>query len=118
MQWVVVVTAIQEAVRDDMQARVAGFFEAIATAAPGVGFMLGGVLAQVFTPRVAFATAGFGVLLVVLLGGSVWVLRRGTRDVVAVRADHPLAAIDVPIAEVGTVAMSEVAAAPTLPHVP
>ncbi len=66
----------------------------------------------------AFATAGFGVLLVVVLGGSVWILRRGTRDVVAVRADHPLAAIDVPLAEVGTVAMPEVAAAPTLPHVP
>ena len=119
MQWVVVVTAIQEAVRDDMQARVAGFFEAIATAAPGVGFMLGGVLAQVFTPRVAFATAGFGVLLVVLLGGSLvgpapWDAATSWR----VRADHPLAAIDVPIAEVGTVAMSEVAAAPTLPHVP
>jgi len=118
MQWVVVVTAIQEAVRDDMQARVAGFFEAIATAAPGVGFMLGGVLAQVFTPRVAFATAGLGVLFVVVVGGTLWVLRRGTRDVVAFRADHPLAAIDVPVAEVGTVAMAEVAAAPTLPHVP
>ena len=39
MQWVVVVTAIQEAVRDDMQARVAGFFEAVATAVPGVGFI-------------------------------------------------------------------------------
>ena len=80
--------------------------------------MLGGVLAQVFTPRVAFATAGFGVLIVVVLGGTWWVLRRGTRDVVALRADHPLAVIDVPLAEVGTVAMSEVAAAPTLPHVP
>ena len=66
----------------------------------------------------AFATAGLGVLFVVVVGGTFWVLRRGTRDVVAFRADHPLAAIDVPVAEVGTVAMAEVTAAPTLPHVP
>ena len=50
--------------------------------------------------------------------GRCGVLRRGTRDIVALRADHPLAAIDVPVAEVGTVAMAEVAAAPTMPHVP
>ena len=40
------------------------------------------------------------------------------RDVVAVRADHPLALSEMPFAEVGTVAIAEVAAAPTMPHVP
>jgi predicted MFS family arabinose efflux permease len=116
MQWVVVVTAIQEAVRGDMQARVASFFEAVATAAPGLGFILGGVLAQVFSPRIAFLTAGMGVLLIVLVGGALWRLRQGMRDVVAVRADHPIALSELPIAAVGTIALPEVAAAPALPR--
>jgi hypothetical protein len=47
-----------------------------------------------------------------------WRLRQGTRDVVAVRADHPIALSEMPLAEVGTVARAEVAASPTLPHVP
>jgi MFS family permease len=118
MQWVVVVTAIQEAVRADMQARVAGYFEAVSTAMPGLGFLLGGVLTELLSPRAAFLVAGIGVGVIVLVGSVVWRLRRGRRDVVALRADHPLAAGDVPIAAVGTVAIAEVAAAPSLPEVP
>jgi MFS family permease len=118
MQWVVVVTAIQEAVRSDMQARVAGFFEAITTAMPGLGFVLGGVLTALLDPRVAFLTAGVGVIVIVIVGAVLWRLRRGTRDVVAVRADHPIALSEMPLAEVGTVARAEVAASPTMPHVP
>jgi MFS family permease len=118
MQWVVVVTAIQEAVRADMQTRVAGYFEAVTTAMPGLGFVLGGVLTELLSPRVAFLVAGIGVAVIVLVGGVVWRLRRGTRDVVALRADHPLAVSEVPVADVGTVALAEVAAAPTMPHVP
>jgi hypothetical protein len=101
-----------------MQARVAGFFEAVATAMPGLGFVVGGVLTALLDPRVAFLTAGVGVIVIVLVGAVLWRLRHGTRDVVAVRADHPLALSEMPIAEVGTVAITEVAAAPTLPHVP
>src|SRR5215207_3143505 len=118
MQWVVVITAIQEAVRSDMQARVAGFFEAVSTAMPGLGFIVGGVLTSLLDPRVAFLTAGIGVIAIVLTGAVFWRLRRGTRDVVALRADHPLAVSEVTVAGVGTVALAEVAAAPTLPHVP
>jgi hypothetical protein len=105
-------------VRSDMQARVAGFFEAVSTAMPGLGFIVGGVLTTLLDPRVAFLTAGIGVIAIVLTGAVFWRLRRGTRDVVALRADHPLAVSDVPVADVGTVALAEVAAAPTLPHVP
>jgi MFS family permease len=118
MQWVVVVTAIQEAVRADMQARVAGFFEAVSTAMPGIGFVIGGVLTALLDPRVAFLTAGIGVIVIVVVGGTFWRLRNSARDVVALRADHPLAVDQVPIAAVGTVAMAEVAAAPSLPEVP
>ncbi len=68
VQWVAVVTALQEAVDATMQARVAGFFEAIATAMPGIGFILGGTLTAAMSPRAAFAVAGAGVLLVVAAG--------------------------------------------------
>jgi MFS family permease len=118
MQWVVVVTAIQEAVRSDMQARVAGFFEAITTAMPGVGFVIGGALTALLNPRVAFLVAGLGVIVIVLVGAAVWRLRRSMRDIVAVRADHPLALVDVPVAAMGTVAIAEVAAAPSIPELP
>jgi MFS family permease len=117
MQWVVVVTAIQEAVRADMQARVAGFFEAIATAMPGLGFIVGGVLTALLSPRVAFFVAGVGVIAIVVAGAAVWRLRRNVRDVVAVRADHALAASELPMAAMATVAVPEVAAAPSIPDV-
>lgn len=68
VQWVAVVTALQEAVDATMQARVAGFFEAVATAMPGIGFILGGTLTAAMSPRAAFAVAGAGVLLVVAAG--------------------------------------------------
>ena len=115
MQWVVVVTAIQEAVRSDMQARVAGFFEAIATAMPGLGFIVGGVLTELLSPRIAFLVAGLGVVVIVIAGSIVWRLRRSVRDVVAVRADHGLHADQIPVAAVGTLAMAEVAAEPAIP---
>jgi MFS family permease len=119
MQWVVVVTAIQEAVRSDMQARVAGFFEAIATAMPGIGFVVGGVLTALLSPRIAFLVAGVGVIVIVFTGGLLWRLRRNVRDVVAVRADHHSLAVDeVPLAAMATFSMAEVAAAPSIPELP
>jgi hypothetical protein len=65
---------LQEAVDATMQARVAGFFEAVATAMPGLGFILGGTLTAAISPRAAFAVAGAGVVLVVAAG--VFVVRR------------------------------------------
>jgi len=69
VQWVAVVTALQEAVQAQMQARVAGFFEAVATAMPGLGFILGGALTAAVSPRAAFAASGGGVVLIVGAGG-------------------------------------------------
>lgn len=68
VQWVSVVTALQERTPADLQARVAGLFESIAAAMPGVGFLLGGVLTTLGSPRVAFAVAGGGLLLLLALG--------------------------------------------------
>lgn len=72
VQWVSVVTALQEAVEEAFQARVAGLLESVAAAAPGLGFVVGGVLSETFSPRIAYAVAAAGVLVV----GLVWV-RRG-----------------------------------------
>jgi MFS family permease len=69
VQWVSAVTAIQEAVASEMQARVAGFLEAIVTGAPGIGYVLGGALAALLSPRAAFAVAGAAVVTVVLVVG-------------------------------------------------
>ena len=74
VQWVAVVTALQEATEERFQARVAGLLEAVLAAAPGIGFLLGGALTALLDPRAAFAAAGGGVLVVLALGA---VLLRG-----------------------------------------
>lgn len=67
VQWVAVVTGLQEATPLDLQARVVGLLEALNAALPGVGFLLGAVIATVFAPRTAYAVAGIGVLALVLV---------------------------------------------------
>jgi MFS family permease len=64
VQWVAVLTAVQEAVEHSFQARVVGLLESIGAAAPGVGYLLGGVLTSVWSPRVAYLVAGLGVVAV------------------------------------------------------
>jgi hypothetical protein len=50
-----------------MQARIMAVLESVASAMPGVGFALGGVLAAVASTRATFAVSGFGVLAIALL---------------------------------------------------
>jgi hypothetical protein len=59
-------TALQEQTERDYQARISGLMESLASAMPGAGFLLGGVIVAVFSPRAAFAAAGAGLLLIVL----------------------------------------------------
>ena len=66
VQWVSALTAVQQAVAPELQARVVGLLESLGAAAPGVGYLLGGVLASVWSPRLAYLVAGVGVLAVVL----------------------------------------------------
>lgn len=73
VQWVAVMTAVQAVTAAPYQARVVAMLEAIASAMPGVGFVLGGVVASVADPRMVFAVAGGGVLIV--LGGAVALMR-------------------------------------------
>ena len=73
VQWVAVVTAIQELTAEGYQARVLGLLESLASGLSGVGFLVGGAVAALLSPRASFAVAGFGVLAV--LAVSVAVLR-------------------------------------------
>jgi MFS family permease len=68
VQWISVMTALQEATPTDYQARVVGFLESLGAAMPGVGYILGGALAALGSPRTAFAFAGAGTLVLVACG--------------------------------------------------
>jgi MFS family permease len=77
IQWIALVTAVQELTRATYQARVLSLLEALASAMPGVGFVLGGAIAALFEPRLAYAVAGAGVVLVLIIAvtrlrGAVW----------------------------------------------
>ena len=67
IQWVSVMTALQEATPADYQARVVGLLESSLAAMPGVGYLIGGVLTAVWSPRTAYAVAGIGTLVLVLV---------------------------------------------------
>jgi MFS family permease len=67
VQWVSVMTALQEATPSDYQARVVGLLESSLAAMPGVGYLLGGALTAIGSPRTAYAVAGIGTLALVLV---------------------------------------------------
>ena len=71
VQWVAVVTAVQEATTDRFQPHVAGVLESLITTAPGIGFILGGALTSVTDARVTIGVAGGGTVLAVVLGALV-----------------------------------------------
>jgi predicted MFS family arabinose efflux permease len=68
IQWVSVMTALQESTPGDLQARITGLLESIVSAMTGVGFLIGGVITAIFSPPTAFAVAGIGVALLVAAG--------------------------------------------------
>jgi MFS family permease len=68
VQWVSVMTALQENTPDDLQARVTGLLESVASAMTGVGFLIGGVITALAAPQTAFAVAGGAVVALVLAG--------------------------------------------------
>jgi MFS family permease len=67
VQWVSVVSAVQELTSSSMQARVISVLESVSSAMPGVGFLLGGLIATVVDARAAFAVAGVGAVLTALV---------------------------------------------------
>jgi MFS family permease len=67
IQWVALVTAVQELTRATYQARVLALLEALASAMPGIGFLIGGAVAAILDPRASFVVAGTGVIVVLAI---------------------------------------------------
>ena len=67
VQWVSVMTALQESTPADLQARITGLLESVTSAATGTGFLIGGVITALTTPPTAFVVSGVGVALLVLI---------------------------------------------------
>lgn len=67
VQWVAAISAVQELTAARMQARVMSVLESIGAAMPGLGFLLGGVVATAASPRQTFLVAGVGVVATVVV---------------------------------------------------
>jgi MFS family permease len=70
VQWIALVTAVQELTRAAYQARVLALLEAVASAMPGIGFLAGGAIAAIFEPRLSYAVAGVGVICVLVFAAT------------------------------------------------
>jgi MFS family permease len=80
VQWVSAISAVQELTVAGMQARVMSVLESIGAAMPGVGYLVGGLIASAIDPRATFLVAGIGVLAIVAIAaplmGTKWPERR------------------------------------------
>lgn len=80
VQWVSTISAVQEMTAPGMQARVMSVLESTGAAMPGVGYLLGGIVAAGLSPRATFLVAGLGVLAIVAIAvpslGRKWPMRR------------------------------------------
>jgi hypothetical protein len=54
-----------------MQARVVSVLESIGAAMPGVGYLIGGLIATGASPRATFLFAGIGVIAIVLIAAPI-----------------------------------------------
>jgi MFS family permease len=66
IQWVAVMTALQERVPEALQVRVVGLLDAGAQLAPGLGFALGSILTALLSARVTYAIAGIATTVAAL----------------------------------------------------
>jgi MFS family permease len=69
-QWIGVLTAVQEAVSSASQSSVMALLEGINQVMPAVGFLLGGAVAALASPRAAYAVAAGGVIVVLLAAAT------------------------------------------------
>jgi MFS family permease len=58
VQWIALITSVQEKTTRELQGRVMGVLESMAAFCLGIGFALGGAVAALFNPRVTFLMAG------------------------------------------------------------
>jgi MFS family permease len=67
VQWVAVVSAVQELTVAPMQARVLSVLESSGSAMPAIGYVAGGLIASAYSTRATFLVAGAGVVAIALL---------------------------------------------------
>ena len=68
IQWVAVMTLVQERTSMELQARVVAVLESVNAAVPGLSYLVGGTLTALVSAPAAYAVAGAGVMLTVLAG--------------------------------------------------
>jgi MFS family permease len=71
VQWVSVISAVQEMTSEAMQARVLSVLESSGAVMPALGYLAGGTVAAAVDPRAAFFMAGGGVLAVLAIAGPI-----------------------------------------------
>jgi len=94
VQWVAAISAVQELTSESMQARVLSVLESIGAAMPGIGFLLGGLIAANLSPRATFLAAGAGVIAIVAVS-SLLLGRRWPGDGAVVHAEEVDAAEEI-----------------------
>ncbi len=103
VQWVSVVSAVQELTASTMQARVMSVLESIGSAMPGIGIAAGGVIAALASPRAAFLVAGLGVLAIVAVAapllGTKWPESREKTGPETLDAEEQLMVELIPVGE-------------------
>jgi hypothetical protein len=72
IQWVAVATWVQRVAPRDAEAQVAALLESVAVLAPGAGFLLGGALVTVLSPRACFLAMAVAIPLVAAAAMTVW----------------------------------------------
>jgi hypothetical protein len=111
VQWVSAISAVQELTVAGMQARVMSVLESIGAAMPGVGYLVGGLIASAIDPRATFLVAGIGVLAIValaaLLMGTKWPESRGNTGPDALDAEEEIMVELIPVGGRSTPARSD-----------
>jgi predicted MFS family arabinose efflux permease len=111
VQWVSVISAVQELTTAGMQARVMSVLESIGAAMPGVGYLLGGLITSAIDPRATFLAAGIGVLAIVAVAvplmGTKWPKRRGNTGPDALDAEEEIMVELIPVGGRSTPARSD-----------
>lgn len=101
VQWVSAISAVQELTVAGMQARVMSVLESIGAAMPGVGYLVGGLIASAIDPRATFLVAGIGVLAIVAIAaplmGTKWPERRGNTGPGALDAEEEIMVELIPV---------------------
>ena len=101
VQWVSAISAVQELTAAAMQARVMSVLESIGAAMPGVGYLVGGLIASGAGPRMTFLVAGVGVLAIACLAavimGRKWPDNGEKADIKAIDAEAEIMVELIPV---------------------